>query len=152
MYVITAHSMYVSGLSTYLVRLWDAMVPRENRAILYIKRIYVCEIKQTQCSAHTTSSVCRLTFGPTSGSLSNISSISSTMRSSTITGQRSGPFRMRFPMAPAALARVFSSGSRSAMQSGWMQPDKSEYNSFEWNAAFPTIYTHTGCYILIHQN
>ena len=34
MYVITAHSMYVSGLTTYLVRLWDAMVPRENRAIL----------------------------------------------------------------------------------------------------------------------
>ena len=49
------------------------------------------------------------------------------------------PFRTRLPIAPAALALVFSSASLSeARDSRGMEQNSAGYNSSQWKAALPT--------------
>ncbi|KAJ1423351.1 hypothetical protein B484DRAFT_310553, partial [Ochromonadaceae sp. CCMP2298] len=45
--------------------------------------------------------------------------------------------RIKLPIAPAALARVFSSTSRSEVASGCTLPARAGYSSREWKAALP---------------
>lgn len=60
------------------------------------------------------------TCGEMSGSSQAIRSIFSGTPSWAISDASSPPLRTKFPMAPAAFARVFSSGSSTAMHSGVM--------------------------------